>query len=85
MDAQAAADQIDALIDKRAAGREAANAEEESWKAPIRRRRERIRKRNRAEWAAYYSGLAESHRELAERCEAKAALLEDDKEDERRA
>ena len=37
MDVAKAGDQLDALIDKRAAARTAATFEEESWKASVRR------------------------------------------------
>ncbi len=85
MDVAKASDQIDELISKREKQREAANREEENWKAPTRRRRERIRKRNRAEWFAYFSGLAESHRKISEGFEARAAALLEDSNERRSA
>ncbi len=78
MDVARASDQIDALIDKRAAGREKATAEEMAWKASVRRHHEKLRRRNRAEWFSFYSGLAGSLRASAEHYERRAEeLLED--------
>jgi hypothetical protein len=79
IDVEQASDQIDALIDKRAAGRERATAEEESWKASVRRHHAKLRGRRKAEWFCYWSALADSLRKSADEFEAKAqALLQDE-------
>ena len=71
------------LIERRA--REASKQQglEDLWAVSVRRHKERRRK-VRAEWHAFFCGLASSHARLAEHFEARALkLLEDDKEDER--
>ena len=45
MDLARASDQIDQLIEKRAAGREEATAAEMAWKASVRRHHEKLRDR----------------------------------------
>ena len=78
MDVAKASDQIDALIDKRAAARAGANLEEESWKASVRRHNAKLRRQHRAEWFAYYSNLSYSLRRSADEFAARAeALLEE--------
>jgi hypothetical protein len=84
VDLETAERQINLFIEKRAAEREVANREEESWKEPTRRRRARMRRENRAAWFSHYSSLADSLRASADHYEAKAqALLEDGNETER--
>ncbi len=79
MDVARASDQIDALIEKRAAGREEATAAEMLWKESVRRHHEKLRRQLRAEWFVYFSTLADSLRASADGFEAKAqALLEDE-------
>jgi hypothetical protein len=79
VDVEQASASIDALIDKRAAGREEATAAEIAWKASVRRHNAKLRRERRAEWFVYFSTLADSLRASADGFEAKAqALLEDD-------
>ncbi len=79
MDVARASDQIDALIDKRAAGREEATAAEMAWKESVRRHNAKLRRQHRAEWFAYFSTLASSLRASADHYERRAqALLEDE-------
>ena len=76
---EAASDQLDALIEKRTAERDGANAEEELWKASARKHNAKLRRQHRAEWFAFYSRLADSLRASAERYDRRAeALLEDE-------
>ncbi len=78
MDVEQASSSIDALIDKRAAERGAANLEEMAWKASVRRHNARLRRQHRAEWFAYFSTLASSLRASADEFDARAeALLEE--------
>ena len=66
MDVEQASAQIEGLIEQRATQRDAANELEEMWKASGRRHRERIRRKNRAAWYAFYSShLADSLRARA--------------------
>ncbi len=79
MDVARASDQIDALIDKRAAARTGANFEEMAWKESVRRHNAKLRRQHRAEWHAYFSRLADAHARISERLEARALeLLEDE-------
>ena len=79
MDLARASDQIDALIERRAGERGAANELAEMYAESARRHRERIRRQNRAAWFTYFSNLAASLRAGAERYDRRAAeLLEDD-------
>ena len=78
MDLARAGDQIDALIDRRAAGRVEAADAEMMWKESVRRHNARIRRENRALWFTYYSNLAASLKTSADWYEARAAdLLEE--------
>ncbi len=78
MDVAKASDQLDALIEKRAAGRVEATASEMAWKASVRRHYERLRQQHRFEWFCYWSALADSLRRSAEVYDRKAErLLED--------
>ena len=80
-----ASDQIDALIDKRAEAAGRANAEEDLWKASVRKHEAKLRRQHRAEWYEFYSRLAESHACISEHFEEKArALLEDENTNGRR-
>ena len=74
-----ASDEIDRLIEKRAAEREEANFEEMAWKESTRKHNAKLRRQHRAEWFAYFSNLADSLRRSADEFDARAsALLEDD-------
>ena len=74
-----ASDEIDRLIEKRAAEREEANFEEMAWKESTRKHNAKLRRQHRALWYAYFSNLAESLRRNAAHFEEKAArLLEDE-------
>jgi hypothetical protein len=75
VDVARASHQIDALIDKRVAGREEAPAEEMLWKSSVRRHNEKLRRGRRGEWYCYFSALASSLRKRAEEYEAKAGAL----------
>ena len=75
MDVAKASDQIDALIDKRAAARAGANAEETAWKASVRKHNAKLRRERRAEWFCYWSALADSLRASAEEYERRAERL----------
>ncbi len=75
MDVARASDQIDALIDKRAAARTGATFEEMLWKESVRKHHAKIRRQHRAEWHAFYSRLAASLRASAERYERQAEAL----------
>ncbi len=81
MDVAKASDQIDALIEKRAAGGGKANAVEELWKASARRHHEKLTRQRRAEWYAYHLDQAERLRRtmtvLVEAHEKAATLLEE--------
>ena len=79
MDVAKASDQIDALIDKRAAGREKAAAEEMAWKASVRRHNAKLRRQRQGEWFCYFAALADSLRRSADHYERRALeLLEND-------
>ena len=81
MDVARASDQIDQLIEKRAAGREEATAAEMLWKASVRRHHEKLRRQHRAAWFAHFSALADSLRRSADHYERRALeLLEDGNE-----
>ena len=57
------------------ATREGANFEEMAWKESVRRHNERIRRRHRAEWFAYFSTLASSLRASADEFDRRAEQL----------
>ncbi len=79
MDVARAGEQIDALIDKRAAGRERATAAEMAWKASVRRHHEKLHRQRRGEWYCYFAALADSLRRSADHYERRALeLLEND-------
>ncbi len=78
IDVDAASGQIDALVERRSAGRDKANAVEEMWRASERRHREKRRRENAALWYSFYLGLAEAHAKIAAGFEEKAATLLDD-------
>ena len=78
MDVARASDQIDALIAKRVGQESAANAEEELWQESARKHDEKLRRRHRAEWYAYFSRLADAHARLAEHFEEWVELLLED-------
>ncbi len=79
MDVARASDQIDALLDKRAAGREEATVAEEAWKSSVRRHNAKLRRQRRGEWYCYFAALADSLRASADHYERRALeLLEND-------
>ena len=76
---EAASASIDALIEKRAGERNAANESQAMYEASVGRHREKLRRANRAAWYSHYGALADSLRRSAEHFEAKAEeLLEDE-------
>ncbi len=78
MDLERAEDQLNSLIEKRAKGREAANAEFAAWHEPTRQRRQQIRRENARAWVAHYESMARTHHGLAAEAAAKAdAALEE--------
>jgi hypothetical protein len=79
VDLETAEEQLNGLVDKRAKGRQEANATEVAWKASVRRHHEKLRGQRRWGWFRHYSALADSLRKSADEYEAKAqALLEDE-------
>ena len=80
IDVEQASASIDALIDKRTAGRGEAADAEMLWKASVRRHNARIRRENRALWFTYYSNLAASLKTSADWYEARAAELLDEEQ-----
>ena len=64
--------ELNAFIEKRAKGREAANAAEASWKAPARERRQQTRRENALAWAQHYQSMARAHHDMAAQMAAKA-------------
>ena len=76
--------ELAAFVEKRAKSRETANREEESWKAPTRRRRRQERRENALAWADHYASMARVHHGLAAECAEKAdAVLEQLERNER--
>jgi hypothetical protein len=75
VDVARASDKIDALIDKRAAGRGEATAEEMAWKTSVRRHNAKLRRQRQGEWYCYFSALADSLRASAEEFERRAERL----------
>ena len=79
MDVEAASASIDALIDRRAAGRDEASATEMAWKESVRKHNARLRRERQSEWYCHLVGIADSLRKSAEHFERKAEqLLEDE-------
>ena len=79
MDLARASDQIDQLIEKRAAGRDQATAAEMLWKESVRRHHEKLCRQRRGEWYCYFAALADSLRASADHYERRALeLLEND-------
>ncbi len=77
MDVENAERELNAFIERRAKGRQAANAAEESWKEPTRRRRRQERRDNALAWAQHYQSMARAHHDMAAQLSAKAdAVLE---------
>ena len=64
--------ELNAFIEKRAEGREAANEQEESWKGPTRRRLRQQQHENARAWARHYQAMAKSHHDMAARFAARA-------------
>ncbi len=72
VDLARAADQLNELISKRAAGRQAANAAEASWREPTRGRRQQLQLENGYAWAEHFDRLARAHHDLAASAASKA-------------
>ncbi len=72
---------IDAYIERRARGRDEANAISEVWASSEKRHRERRREENREAWAEYHRGLALVYHALAAEHAAKADALIEEKEE----
>ena len=64
--------ELNAFIEKRAKRREAANAAEESWKEPTRRRQQQAQRENALAWARHYQSMARAHHDMAAQMAAKA-------------
>ncbi len=78
MDLARAEADLNDLIERRAAGRDEANAQEMAWKSSVRRHREKLRRQHRAEWFCYFSALSDSLRASADHYDRKAeGLLEE--------
>lgn len=67
--------EIDALIERRARGRDKANELAALWKESERKHRERRREELREEWRAFYLHTSELHARLSEENATKAAAL----------
>ncbi len=65
MDAETAERELNAFIERRAKGREAANRAEESWKAPTRRRWRQRQQEIMLDWADHYRSMARVHHGIA--------------------
>ncbi len=70
-----ATDQLDALIQRRATGTEAANERERIWKRGLEAHHAEHQEANRHRWVAYFKTLARNHAALAEENERRAADL----------
>ncbi len=68
-------DEIDALTERGARGRDKANELAEMWRSSERAHRERQHRENRALWFEFFSRMSESHRELSEDYAARAEAL----------
>ena len=66
MDLETAERQINLFIEKRAAGREEANASEMAWKESVRKHNAKLRRQRKGEWFCYFSALASSLRASAD-------------------
>ncbi len=66
LDVSTAGAQIERLIEKRAAERDAANWREDIWKRSAERHRARQRQQNRAAWCGYYCRLTDAHASLSQ-------------------
>ncbi len=71
----AAGDSIDALIERRATGTEAANERERKWKRGLEAHHAEHQEANRHRWVAYFKALARNHAALAEENERRAEQL----------
>ena len=68
-------ERVDALVNKRAAERAAANAAEDLWKGSIARHRDRKRQQNRWRWVRYFDRLAANHAAISADYERRAEAL----------
>ena len=75
VDVERAEAQLNALVERRAEAAGRANAEEELWKASVRKHNARLRRQHRAEWFAYFSTLASSLRASADEFDRRAEQL----------
>ena len=69
---EAAETEIDKFINRRAEGREEANAIVKAWEESERRHKAKLAEERCIEWAQYYAKLASSHAKLSEHFEEKA-------------
>jgi hypothetical protein len=69
--------QIDALIERRAAGAERAQAEQAAWAESARKYREAAQEERRREWEAYHASMADLHTRLAGEHRLAAMRLQD--------
>lgn len=78
--AEKAEKSIDEFINRRSKAKEKANAEEELWRASVRRHRRKVRLANGHAWINYFEHLAACHKRRAEefrdRSREVAALVE---------
>ncbi len=74
LDVSTAADQIERLIEKRAAERERVNWQADLWKKSVERHHARQRQQNRAAWYGYCR-LADAHAQLSEEFARRAEQL----------
>ena len=72
---EAAEASIDRFIDQRSKQREESNALEAMWRASERRVLEKRREENRTSWIIYYTHLAHSCRQQAQRYDGKVEQL----------
>jgi hypothetical protein len=68
--------ELNSFINKRARGRDEANAEAKLWAASVRCHKEEQRRVNAQAWAAYYRTLALVHHGLAAENSARADAVE---------
>ena len=77
MDLETVDRELNAFIERRANARKEANAFEESWREPTRRRRRQQQRDNALAWADYYRSMAHAHHDMAARFAARADRILD--------
>lgn len=75
MDTATTSEAIDALIERRSEGRNAANEREAIWRASVEFHHAERREANRFLWIHYYRTLARNHAGLSRQYEEKANAL----------